>query len=150
MTRKNRRAAKGRMSQALIATVVGEIEEYGAGRRGQPLSWGALAAFAGFSIVALWRKEKIKNAFQRVKQQLRESATPPIKPRKTVDERVVRLEATIVELREIIRAYDEQWALYEYNVHSMGLEPEDLRRPLDCTWRTAHKARRKSGRRSRR
>lgn len=54
-----------------------------------------------------------------------------MKAPKTADERVLALQQTIDELRGIIRAYDEQWALYEHNVHRLGIDPEELRQPLD-------------------
>ncbi len=70
------------------------------------------------------------------------AATPAIKPPSTADERIARMQGMIDELREIIRAYDEQRALYEHNVHRLGLDAEELRRPLDSIVRTIVKARR--------
>ncbi|MDE2481710.1 MAG: hypothetical protein KGN02_05935 [bacterium] len=129
--KKKRSVAKGRMTQAHISAVVAEIEAYDRGEREGALSWSHLEKFSGFSHVALWQKEPIKNAFQRVKQRARRDATPAIKPHRTVDKRISSMQEAIDELRELIRAYDEQWALYEHNLHRLGLDPEELRRPLD-------------------
>ncbi len=78
-----------------------------------------------------------------MKQGMRADATPCIKAPRTTDERIVGLQAIIDELREIVRAYDEQWALYEHNVHRLGLDTEELRRPLDPTQRALVMTRRR-------
>lgn len=137
MKQKKRTTPKGRMTQAHISAVVAEIEAYGRGEREASLSWSHLETFSGFSHVALWQKEPIRVAFQRVKQTLRRNATPTIKSLRTVDERVLRMQRVIDEQREIVRAYDEQWALYEYNAQRLGLDPDELRRPLDPVTRIA-------------
>ena len=41
------------------------------------------------------------------------------------------MQQTVEKLRGIVRAYDERWALYEYNMNRLGRDPEQLRRPLD-------------------
>jgi hypothetical protein len=92
-----------------VRRVVEEIEAYGRAEREATLTWARIAAFAGFSQVALWKKTAIKDAFKHGKEAAK----------------------AIAQQREQIRAYDELWALYEYNVHRMGLRAEDLRRPLD-------------------
>jgi hypothetical protein len=131
MKKKKRAAPKGRMTEAHINAVVAEIEGYGRGEREGTLSWSRLEIFSGFSHVALWQKEPIKAAFRRVKHNQRPNATPAIKPPRTVDERIARMQDIIEELRDTVRAYDEQWALFEYNVHRLGLDASELRRPLD-------------------
>ena len=113
-----------------VRRVVEEIEAYGRAEREATLTWARIVAFAGFSQVALWKKTAIKDAFKRAKEAAKASATPVIKAR-AIPEQITRLEAIIAQQREQIRAYDELWALYEYNVHRMGLRAEDLRRPLD-------------------
>uniref|UniRef100_E6PHT2 Uncharacterized protein n=1 Tax=mine drainage metagenome TaxID=410659 RepID=E6PHT2_9ZZZZ len=129
--RAKRKLGKGRMTPATVAAVLAEIEAFGRGERDGALSWDRLVEFSGFSNVALWKKVPIKDAFQRVKQQARADATPAIKPRKTIDERIIRLQSMTDDLRSLVRSYDELWALYEYNMHRMGLDPDELRRPLD-------------------
>lgn len=125
---KKRGVPKGRMTQAHIGAVVAEIEAYSRGEREGALSWSKLEEFSGFSHVALWQKEPIRVAFQRVKQDMRRDATPKIKAPRTIDERIARLQRVVDELREIVRAYDEQWALYERNMHRLGLDAAELRR----------------------
>jgi hypothetical protein len=39
----------------------------------------------------------------------------------------VSLQAALAEVRETLRAYDEMF----YEVHRLGLDPGELRRPLD-------------------
>jgi len=134
---------KTRMSPAIIAAVVEEIKAYGRGEREALLTWSALARFSGFSKVAMWGKPEIKKAFQQVQRSRRPDATPIVKPRRTVDERVDALESNVKQLRENIRAYDELWALYEYNCHRMGWNPEELRRPLDSVSREVVRSRRR-------
>ncbi len=131
MNKKKRAVGAGRMTQATIAAVVAEIEAYGRGERPDQLTWKALCAFSGFSHVSLWKKPAIKTAFANVQQAQRVDATPNIKAPKTTDERVVALKKTVDELEDTIQAYDELWALYEYNVHRMGWNPDELRRSLD-------------------
>jgi hypothetical protein len=131
VSKKKRAVAIGRMTPAVIAAVVAEINAFGRGERDAPLNWERLETFSGFSQVSLWKKPAIKAAFQDVRQAQRADATPPIKPPKTTDERIAVMQATLDELRSIVRSYDEQWALYEHNVQRLGIEPDELRRPLD-------------------
>ena len=131
MSKKKRTVAPGRMTPAVIAAVVAEIEAYARGDRANPLTWKALCAFSGFSHVSLWKKAEIKKAFAKVQQSQRSDATPAIKAPRTIDERVLGLVQTIDDLRGTIRAYDELWVLYEHNVHRLGIDPDELRRPLD-------------------
>ena len=87
--------------------------------------------FSGFSRISLWGKPAIKDAFQKAQEALRADATPTIKAPRVTAERVLAMQQTLEELRAIVRAYDERWALYEYNAHRLGLDPDELRRPLD-------------------
>jgi hypothetical protein len=135
--------SKTRMTPAIITAVVTEIKAYGRGERETPLSWSALVSFSGFSKVSMWAKPEIKNAFQQVQRSRRPDATPAVKPRRTVDERIEALESKVKRLRENVRAYDELWALYEYNSHRMGWNPEELRRPLDSVTREVVRSRRR-------
>jgi len=137
VSKKKRAVAAGRMTPATVAAVVAEIKAYGRGERDAPLNWAQLEGFSGFSHVSLWKKPAIKAAFQEVRQAHRVDATPTIKAPKTVDERIAAMQATIDELRSVVRAYDERWALYEHNVQRLGIEPEELRRPLDPVERNA-------------
>ena len=131
MSKARKAAGRGRMTPATIKAVVDEIAAYGRSEREEPLSWAALVEFSGFSRISLWAKPAIKDAFQKAQEALRSDATPPIKAPKTTDERVLAMQQTIEELRVLIRAYDEQWALYEYNMQRLGYDPDELRRPLD-------------------
>lgn len=142
MSRKKRAIGAGRMSPASIAAVVAEVEAYGRGEREGPLTWACLSEFSGFSHVSLWKKPAIKAAFQNVKRSQRRDATPPMNIPKSADERVLAMQAVVGELREIVRAYDELWALYEHNVQRLGIEPDELRRPLDTVERGNIKSRR--------
>ena len=127
-----RKAAKsGRMTPLIVKTVVDEIAAYRGSEREDSLSWAALVKFSGFSRISLWAKPAIKDAFQRAQEALRADATPNIKAPKTTDERIVTLQQTIEELQAIVRAYDERWAVYEYNFHRLGYDPEEMRWPLD-------------------
>ena len=127
-----RKAAKsGRMTPLIVKTVVDEIAAYRRSEREDSLSWAALVKFSGFSRISLWAKPAIKDAFQRAQEALRADATPNIKAPKTTDERIVTLLQAIEELQAIVRAYDERWAVYEYNFHRLGYDPEEMRRPLD-------------------
>lgn len=119
------------MTPATIKAVVDEIAAYGRSERDEPLSWAALAKYSGFSRISLWAKPAIKYAFQRAQKELRSDATPNIKAPRTADERVVAMQQTIEELQDIVRAYDERWAVYEYNLHRLGYDPDEMRRPLD-------------------
>ena len=131
MSKKKRAVGAGRMTQAMISTVVAEIEAYGRGERPGQLTWKALCAFSGFSHVSLWKKPAIKTAFGNARQAQRVDATPNIRAPKTTDERVVALMEAVDKYKGTIQAYDELWALYEYNAHRMGVDPDELRRPLD-------------------
>jgi hypothetical protein len=125
------------MTPAAIAVVVAEIEAYGRGERQGPLSWKALRDFSGFSQVSLWKKLAIKTAFVQVRQAQRIDATPAMRRPRTADERVLALEKTVDRLAQTIRAYDELWVLYEYNVQRVGIEPSELRQPLQTAGRQA-------------
>jgi hypothetical protein len=131
MSKPRRVVSRGRMTPAIVKTVVDEIASYGRSEREEPLSWAALVKFSGFSRVSLWAKPAIKDAFQKAQEALRSDATSPIKMPRTTDERVLAMQQTVEQMRAIIRAYDEQWALYEYNMHRLGYDPGELRRPLD-------------------
>ncbi len=111
--------------------VVAEIQAYGRKERSAPLTWSALEDFAGFSHVSLWAKPAIREAYKTAREALRADATPIIKPPRTADERIVAMEASLAEAREAIRKYDELWATYEYNMLRLGLDADELRRPLD-------------------
>lgn len=130
-----------RMTPALIDAIVTEIGQYAAGKRETLLSWAALETFAGFSTVSLWHKDRIKAAFKEAKLRQPRSAKPA-KIQKTVDERIMQLRTVVEEQRKIIARYDETWALYEANVHRLGLDPAELRRPLDPSNRVNVRARR--------
>jgi len=130
------------MTPATIKTVVDEIAAYGRSEREEPLSWAALVKFSGFSRISLWAKPAIKEAFQKAQEALRADATPTIKAPRVTDERVLAMQETLEELRAIVRSYDERWALYEYNMHRLGHDPEELRRPLDPLARGQVRARR--------
>jgi len=142
VSKKKRAVGAGRMTPATIAAVVAEIEAYGRGGRQGSLTWKALRDFAGFSHVSLWKKPSIKTAFIRVQQAQRTHATPTIKAPKTTDERVLTLKRAVADLQDTIRAYDELWALYEHNTQRLGIEPEELRRPLDSVARATVRSRR--------
>jgi hypothetical protein len=128
---KKRAGGAGRMTPAVIAAVVAEIKAHERGERDAAVSWAQLEGFSGFSQVSLWKKPEIKAAFKAVREAQRAYATPIIKPPRTTDERILAMQVALDELRGIVRAYDEQWALYEHNVHRLGIDPEELRRPLD-------------------
>ncbi len=130
------------MTPATIRAVVAEIAAYRRAEHEEPLSWAVLERFSGFSRVSLWAKPAIKDAFQKARAALRPDATPAIKAPRTTDERVAAMQRTVEELRDIVRAYDERWALYEYNAHRLGLDPDELRRPLDPLKRGEIRARR--------
>ena len=130
-----------RMTQATVAAVVAEISAYERKERDEPLSWAALQKFSGFTRVALWAKPEVKSAFQRARIALKPDATPTIKAPRTVDERINTLQNQLHEMRETIRIYDEQWILYEYNMQRLGLDPDELRRPLDSVQRHQIRAR---------
>jgi hypothetical protein len=119
------------MTPAIVKAVVDEIAAYGRSERDEALSWAVLVKFSGFSRVSLWAKPAIKDAFQKAQEALRSDATPPIKMPRTADERVLSMQQAVEQMRAIIRTYDEQWALYEYNMHRLGYDPGELRRPLD-------------------
>ena len=142
MSKPRKATGRGRMTPATIKTVVDEIAAYGRSEREEPLSWKALVKFSGFSRISLWAKPGIKDAFQKAQEAQRADATPAIKAPRTTDERVIAMQQTIEELRAIVRAYDERWALYEYNVHRLGQDPAELRRPLDPLARGQVRARR--------
>jgi hypothetical protein len=142
VSKKKRAIGAGRMTPATIAAVIAEIEAYGRGERDAPLSWAHIAAFSGFSHVSLWKKPSIKAAFQKVHQTQRTNATPVMKAPRTTDERIIAMQLTIEELRGLIQRYDEQWALYEHNVHRLGIDPEELRKPLDPVERQLVRSRR--------
>lgn len=142
---KKQNAVRG-MTPAIIATVIVEIEAYERGERDEKLTWRRIGEFSGFSRVALWQKESIKTAFQRAKYHAKAEATPQVKPPKTTDERIAQMQATVKKLRSIIESYDEQWAAYEYNMHRMGLDPDELRRPLPALQRAVLKSRRRPAR----
>jgi hypothetical protein len=131
MSKSRKATGHGRMTPAIIKTVVEEIAAYGRSEREESLSWAALIKFSGFSRVSLWAKPMIREAFQKAQEALRADATPTINSPRIIDERILALQQTIEELRGIVRAYDEQWALYEYNMKRLGYDPEELRWPLD-------------------
>jgi hypothetical protein len=130
------------MTPSAIATVVAEIEAYGRGERPGQLTWKALREFSGFSHVSLWKKPDIKTAFAQVRQSQRADATPTMKIPKTSDERVLSLEEVLEDLRSTIRSYDELWALYEHNTQRLGIDPDELRRPLPPASRETVRSRR--------
>lgn len=142
MSKKKRAIGSGRMTPATIAAVVAEIEAYGRRERTELLTWKALSEFSGFSHVSLWKKPAIKTAFAQVRQSQRADATPTIKTPKTADERIRVLQEAIEDLRTTIRAYDELWALYEHNTQRLGLDPDELRRPLPSAARETIRNRR--------
>lgn len=142
MSKPRKLTGRGRMTPATIKTVVDEIAAFERSERDEPLSWAALVKFSGFSRISLWAKPAIKNAFQKAQETFRADATPTIKPPRTTDERVLGMQQTLEELRAIVRSYDERWALYEYNMHRLGFDPEELRRPLDRLARGEVRARR--------
>jgi len=142
VSKKKRVIGAGRMTPVVIAAVVAEIESYGRGERTTSLTWKALSEFSGFSHVSLWKKESIKTAFANVQQSRRGDATPALKAPRTADERVHALQMTVGELQDVIRAYDELWALYEHNTQRLGINPDELRRPLDSIARERLNSRR--------
>lgn len=121
------------MSESVIASVVAEIVAYGRRERATPLSWRALEEFAGFSHVSLWAKLPIKEAYKAAREALRAEATPLIRAPRTADQRIVAMQSSLDAAREVIRRYDERWAIYEYNMLRLGLDSDELRRPLDPT-----------------
>ena len=142
MSKPRKAVSRGRMTPAIVKTVVDEIAAYGRSEREEPLSWAALVKFSGFSRVSLWAKPAIKDAFQKAQEALRSDATPNIKAPRTTDERLVAMQQALEELRTIVRVYDERWALYEYNMTRLGQDPAELRRPLDPLARGQVRARR--------
>jgi hypothetical protein len=131
MKKAKKAVPRGRMTELSVAGVVAEIAAYERGAREVPLSWSVLEKFSGYSRISLWAKPTIKAAFQAAQQATRADVTPAIKVARTSDQRIVSLQAALAEVRETLRAYDEMWALYEYNMHRLGLDPGELRRPLD-------------------
>jgi hypothetical protein len=130
------------MTPAVIVSVVAEIKAYGRGERSEPLSWAGIVAFSGFSQVSLWKKPAIKAAFQEIRDSQRRDATPPVKAPRTVDERIAAADAIVAQLRATLAAFDERWTLYEYNVQRLGIDPDELRRPLDPVAREVIRSRR--------
>ena len=53
-----------------------------------------------------------------------------------------RCNKTLEDLRGIVRAYDERWALNECNMHRLGHDPAELRKPSDLLARGQVRARR--------
>ncbi len=58
------------------------------------------------------------------------------------------MQAQLDEMSETLRAYDERWALYEYNLQRLGIESSDLLLPLDPVHRQVVRSR--PGRKGRR
>lgn len=88
------------MTAAIIAAIIQEIDAYGSSKRSGSLTWKALETFSGFSKPAMWAKPEIRNTFRRVYNAQRAVATPIIKQRRTVDQRVATLEKILAALRE--------------------------------------------------
>lgn len=131
MKKTTRARGKGRMRSVDVASIIAEIEAYRSGKRSGRLTWAKLVEFSGFSHVSLWKRDKIRAAFQSAQAAMRSDATPRIKPPRTADERVSALQAKVEELRAVVASYDEMWARYEFNMHRLGLDPNELRKPLD-------------------
>lgn len=119
------------MRAADVAATIAEIEAYRDGKRSGRLTWAKLVEFSGFSHVSLWKRDRIRATFQHAQAAMRKDATPKVKPPRTIDERIATLEAKVRELREVLSSYDEMWTRYEYNVHRLGLDPDELRRPIE-------------------
>jgi hypothetical protein len=122
------------MKPADISAILKELHDWEHRRREGVLKWSRIEEFSGFSRVALWSRTDIREAYQRAKHALRSDATPRIKER-SIDERLSSLRSEIEEMRQMINRYDELWSLYESNMHRMGLDPAELRRPLDPIFR---------------
>jgi hypothetical protein len=131
MKKTTKARGKGRMRPVDVASVIAEIGPYRAGERNGRLTWAKLVEFSGFSHVSLWKREKIRVAFQNAQAAMRNDATPQITPPRTADERVVALQVKVEELRAAVESYDEMWVRYEFNMHRLGLDPGELRKPLD-------------------
>jgi hypothetical protein len=123
------------MKPADVSAILKELHNWERGHREGPLTWSRIEAFSGFSRIALWSRTDIREAYQRAKHAQRSDATPRIKER-SMDERLSSLRSEIEEMRQTINRYDELWSLYESNMHRMGLDPAELRRPLDRIFRT--------------
>src|SRR5579862_9694003 len=109
MKKTTRERGRGRMRAVDVASIIAEIEAYRCGARSGRLTWAKLVEFSGFSHVSLWKREKIRAAFQNAQAAMRSDATPHIKPPRTIDERVVALQSKIEELRAVVASYDEMW-----------------------------------------
>jgi hypothetical protein len=131
MKKTTRERGKGRMRSVDVASIITEIEAYRSGERSGRLTWAKLVEFSGFCHVSLWKREKIRTAFQGAQAAVRDDATPRIRRPRTADERVATLQAKIEELRAVVASYDELWTRYEFNMHRLGLNPDELRKPLD-------------------
>ena len=125
-----KRPQPGRMTASTVASILAEIDAYERGERNKPLTWRALEEFSGFSHVSMWKRREVRDAFQAAKARMRADATPTVTPPRTTDERIVAMQAQIDALREIVRAYDEQWICYEYNAQRIGVDAEELRKPI--------------------
>lgn len=119
------------MTPAHVAAIIAELGAYRRGERDGRLTWKKIVQFSGFSHVSLWKRKEICEAFRSARAALRKDATPTINKRRTPDERAAQLLLKIDGLKAVIQTYDELWVRYEYNMHRLGLDPEELRRPLD-------------------
>jgi hypothetical protein len=126
--RSNRNVAK-RMTPAVIAVVIAEIDSYTRGERVGPIRWTKIGDFSGFSRVSLQKHMNVKRAFSRAKQAERANATPRVRPR-SYDEATQELREKVAILERRISAYNELFRLHEYNVKSLGHSIEDLERPI--------------------
>lgn len=120
-----------RITTEVAAAVVKELSAWAGGSRRQKLTWKAIEEFSGFSKPALWANPKVKAAFQEAKVALRRKKIPPVKPPRTIDARIEGLEGEITRLREVENRYRELWDRYEYNAQRLGIDPDELRKPLE-------------------
>ncbi|WP_285577747.1 hypothetical protein [Geothrix limicola] len=113
------------------------LENWEVGNKKGHLTWDELAKSVGFSRGTLEARPEIKARYWKTKAALKAKNSPFTRPERAAKsgaeaflQRIDLLEEELRALKDTLSAYDAKWKRYEFNAIRLGLEPEELDRPL--------------------
>ncbi|QBQ98441.1 hypothetical protein E1956_01195 [Paraburkholderia pallida] len=139
------------MSDVKALTIISELERWRDRELGTKLTWEKIEAFSGYTRQALSRHPRIKLAYDEAKHALADparvsSSRSRDEERKYFDQTVRDLESKVKRYQDLEQTWFQRWQRIAVRCSELGLNIEDLDKPLDDLNRRGDKSEVKRGR----
>ncbi|MGF6634892.1 hypothetical protein [Paraburkholderia sp. MM6662-R1] len=128
--------ASAKISDVKALTIVSELERWRDRELGTKLTWEKIEAFSGYTRQALSRHPRIKLAYDEAKRALADparvsSSRSRDEEPKYFDQTVRDLEGKVKRYQDLEQTWFQRWQRIAVRCSELGLNIEDLDKPLD-------------------